>query len=262
MSSNAPSIARLLDFTGRVVLVTGASGNIGAGIARRFHEAGASVVVHTSRRGDLAAGLVDELGDRAAVAVGDVERDSASIVDQALVAFGRLDVLVNNAGIQPVGPLQSLSNDDVAEMLRINVGGVIAMTRDAAALMSTNERRQGIRGAIVNIASIEGMQPARLHSHYVASKGAVVIHTRAAALELGAMGIRVNAVSPGLINVDGLDRNWPEGVDRWHRAAPLGRLGEPDDIADAAVFLGSDAARWITGANLVVDGGVLSNNTW
>jgi NAD(P)-dependent dehydrogenase (short-subunit alcohol dehydrogenase family) len=262
MSSNVPPIAQLLDFAGRVVLVTGASGNIGSGIARRFHEAGASVIVHTSRRGDLAQNLVTELGRRATMVVGDTERDSSSIVEQALAAFGRLDVLVNNAGIQPVAPLLAISNDEVAEMLRVNVGGVIAMTRDAAAAMSANELRLGVRGAIVNIASIEGLQPAMMHSHYVASKGAVAMHTRAAALELGPVGIRVNAVSPGLINVDGLDQNWPEGVERWHRAAPLGRLGEPGDVADGAVFLASDAARWISGANLTVDGGVLTNNTW
>ena len=130
------------------------------------------------------------------------------------------------------------------------------MTRAAAALMVDG-------GAIVNIASIEGLQPAFDHSHYAASKAAVIMHTRAAALELGRRGVRVNCVSPGLIDVEGgLEHAWPSGVERWHAAAPLHRLGRPDDVADAVLFLASDAARWITGANLVVDGGVLAHNTW
>ena len=88
------------------------------------------------------------------------------------------------------------------------------------------------------------------------------MHTRAAALELGPQGVRVNSVSPGLIDAAGLEQAWPEGVARWHAAAPLRRLGQPADVADAVLFLASDAARWITGANLVVDGGVLAHNTW
>jgi NAD(P)-dependent dehydrogenase (short-subunit alcohol dehydrogenase family) len=116
--------------------------------------------------------------------------------------------------------------------------------------------------SIVNISSIEGIQPANNHSHYAASKAAVIMHTRAAALELGQAGIRVNCVSPGLIDVAGLDQAWPDGVARWRAAAPLGRLGTPSDVADAVLFLASPAARWISGANIVVDGGVLAHNTW
>ena len=115
-------------------------------------------------------------------------------------------------------------------------------------------------GAIVNVASIEALQPAAGHSHYGAAKAAVVAHTRAAALELGPLGIRVNAVAPGLDRPPGDRREWPEGVARWEAACPLGRLGEPADVADACLFLASDAARWITGAVLVVDGGVLARS--
>jgi len=121
---------------------------------------------------------------------------------------------------------------------------------------------RGDGGAIVNIASIEGLQPAFDHSHYAASKAAVIMHTRAAALELGRAGIRVNSVSPGVIEAPGIEESWPEGVARWRAAAPLERLGHPSDVADAVLFLVSPAARWITGANLVVDGGVLARNTW
>jgi len=254
-----PAVASLLDLTGRVAIVTGASGNIGGGIARRLHEAGASVVAHAGSRPEEAEALVAELGDRAAAVAGDVECDAAAICRLAVTAFGRLDVVVNNAGIQPVTPLMSIGPEDAAEMLRVNVGGVIAMTQDAAAVMAEHA---GGGGAIVNVSSIEGLQPAFDHSHYAASKAAVIMHTRAAALELGPRGVRVNSVSPGLIDVDGLAEAWPEGVARWHAAAPLRRLGQPADVADAVLFLASDAARWITGANLVVDGGVLTHNTW
>ncbi len=254
--TSPPEVRSLLDLSGRVAIVTGASGNIGAGIARRLHEAGAAVVVHGSANAAAAGELAEELGGRAVVAVGDVERDAGAICSRAVEAFGSLDVVVNNAGIQPVAPLPTVGAEEAAEMLRVNVGGVIAMTREAAASMGDRG------GSIVNVASIEGLQPAFDHSHYAASKAAVLMHTRAAALELGPRGVRVNSVSPGLIDVAGLDAAWPEGVARWHAAAPLGRLGQPADVADAVLFLASDAARWIAGANLVVDGGVLTHNTW
>ena len=236
MPGEPPPVERLLDLSGRVAIVTGASGNIGAGIERRLREAGASV-----------AGLGRSDGD--------VERDAAAICAAAVERFGRLDILVNNAGIQPVAPLASIGNDELSEMFRVNIVGLAAMTREAACAM-----REG--GAIVNVASIEGIQPAFDHSHYAASKAAVIMHTRAAALELGRAGIRVNCVSPGLIEAPGIEESWPEGVARWHEAAPLERLGQPADVADAVLFLASDAARWISGANLVVDGGVLAHNTW
>ncbi len=252
-----PPVERLLDLNERVAIVTGASGNIGAGIARRLHEAGASVVAHASSNPYSVLQLADELGDRVVTAAGDVERDAGAICRAAIDSFGALDILVNNAAVQPVAALESIDTVDVAELLRVNVGGVAAMTREAASVMA--ERGSG---AIVNISSIEGLQPAFSHSHYASSKAAVIMHTRAAALELGPAGIRVNCVSPGLIDADRLDLAWPEGVARWQAAAPLHRLGTPADVADAVLFLASPAARWISGANLVVDGGVLAHNTW
>lgn len=255
MTASPPPVASLLDLRGLVAIVTGSSGNIGAGIARRLHEAGASVVVHARRETAALEPLAAELGDRVATSVGDVERDASAICAGAVAAFGRLDVVVSNAGIQPVAPLSVLGGEEIRELLRINAGGVAAMTREAAALMPDG-------GSIVNISSIEGLQPAFGHSHYAASKAAVIMHTRAAALELGPSGIRVNCVSPGLIEAPGIEEAWPAGVARWHAAAPLQRLGTPADVADAVLFLASPAARWISGANLVVDGGVLAHNTW
>ncbi len=152
--TSPPEVRSLLDLSGRVAIVTGASGNIGAGIARRLLEAGASVVVHGHANASAAEELAEELGRQAVVALGDVERDAGAICRRAVEAFGSLDVVVNNAGIQPVAPLGSIGAEEAAEMLRVNVGGVIAMTREAAASMG--ERG----GSIVNVASIEGLQPA------------------------------------------------------------------------------------------------------
>jgi NAD(P)-dependent dehydrogenase (short-subunit alcohol dehydrogenase family) len=262
MTTTAPPVGELLDLSGRVAIVTGATGTLGEGIARRLREAGASVVVHAHHDTTDADELVTSLGAHVVAVSGDVERDAASICSAAVDAFGRLDIVVNNAGIQPVASLIELTADDVREMLRVNVAGVVAMTREAAKAMLSGDVEHDATRAIVNVSSIEGLHPARRHSHYAASKAAVIMHTRAAASELGADGIRVNSVSPGLIHAEGLEEAWPDGVARWHAAAPLGRLGRPDDVADAVLFLASDAARWISGANLVVDGGVLCHNTW
>jgi NAD(P)-dependent dehydrogenase (short-subunit alcohol dehydrogenase family) len=248
-------VDQLLDLTGKVALVTGASGNIGAAITRRLHQAGASVAVHYSSNATRAEQLAAELRERTLVIGGDVQSDAVQIAGDVLTHFGRLDILVNNAGIQPAKALLDITPSEASEMLRVNVGGVIAMTTACAAVM-------GRDSTIVNVSSIEGLQPAKLHSHYNASKAAVLMHTRAAALELGSHGIRVNAVLPGLIRAAGIEEAWPEGVERWQRACPLGRLGEPDDVADATLFLVAPAARWISGASLTVDGGVLTNNTW
>ena len=251
-----PAVAALLDLRGSVALVTGSSGGIGAGIARRLHEAGASVVVHAVRSFDVAQALADELGERAVARRGDVVDDADRLCAEAVAAFGRLDIVVNNAAVQPVSGVVDMHPDELAEVLRVNVAGVVRMTQAAVPHL----RAHG--GAVVNVASIEGLQPAVGHSHYVASKAAVLAHTRAAALELGGLDIRVNAVAPGLIHREGIEDAWPDGVARWHAACPLGRLGRPDDVADAVLFLASPAARWVTGACLVVDGGVLSRSTW
>jgi len=117
-------------------------------------------------------------------------------------------------------------------------------------------------GSIINIGSISGMAGHPLRSPYAVSKWGIIGLTETLSIEVGQHNIRVNCVSPGLIHADGLEEAWPAGVARWHAAAPLRRLGEPRDIADAVLFLASDAARWITGANLVVDGGVLTRSTW
>ncbi|CAN5251684.1 SDR family oxidoreductase [soil metagenome] len=252
---SAPPIGHLLDLTGRVSAVTGAGGWIGAGIARRFAEAGAAVVVHYRRSEATArevARAIEAGGGRAAVLQADLT-DRAQVedfFDAALQAFGRLDALINNAGAYPGRPLTEMSAEEWEAVLRANLTSVHLSTQAAA-------RRMGEGGAIVNVASVEALQPMPNHAHYASAKAGVLMHTRVAALELGPRGIRVNAVSPGLIWREGIEAAWPEGVRRWGETAPLGRMGRPEDVADACLFLVSGAARWITGANLIVDGGSL-----
>ena len=142
-------------------------------------------------------------------------------------------------------------------MFRDNLESMFLCTQAAAAVM----RERG-GGAIVNIGSISATNPATDHSHYNSAKSGVVTFTRSCAQELGPFGIRVNAVSPGLIHKPGIEKAWPEGVGRWRSRAPLRRLGEPEDIADACLFLASPAARWISGQNLAVDGGMLATRIY
>jgi NAD(P)-dependent dehydrogenase (short-subunit alcohol dehydrogenase family) len=249
--SSLPPPAQLLDLTGRVVIVTGAGGGIGTGIARRVAAAGASLVLHTRSSPPPA------LGDGHATVAVDLatEEGPSQVVETARRTYGRIDGLINNAGIQPLAPLAEMSDDEFRVMVETNLTAVHRLTQLAAAVMEPG-------GSIVHIASIEAVQPAPLHGHYAAAKAGLVMHARAAALEWGGRGIRVNALSPGLIDRPGLSGDWPEGVERWQRAAPLRRLGTPEDVGDACVFLLSDLARWVTGVNLVLDGGVLAHPTW
>lgn len=262
--TSVPSVNRLLDLSGRTVIVTGASGGIGSGIARRMAEAGADVVCHYNgnRSGaDAVVADIERKGGKAVAAQADIATAPgvAALLDQTLNAFGRVHAVVNNAGHQPVEALIDISEESWTKMMAVNAGGPFLLTRAFAEHVRVSKTGGG---SVVNIASIEGHNPAPGHGHYATSKAALLMFTKAAALEFGSLGIRVNAICPGLIHRDGIEQGWPEGVGRWKKAAPLGRLGQPDDIADAALFLISDAARWITGADLIVDGGVSTHPTW
>lgn len=253
---------RLLE--GQVALVTGAGGGIGRGIALRFAEQGAAVAVHCRTSVEPArevASLVEGLGGRAVVLRADLSDEDACrrvVREAAEWGGGRLTALVNNAAVQPVQELAGMTAADWRAVVDTNLTSVFACTQAAVEVM----RERGEGGSVTHIASIEASAPAPAHAHYCASKAAVVMHARSAALEYGSHGIRVNTVSPGLIDREGLERAWPEGVERWHRAAPLGRLGRAEDIGDACVFLASPLASWVTGHDLVVDGGVSARPTW
>ncbi|MFD5825514.1 SDR family NAD(P)-dependent oxidoreductase [Lentzea sp. NPDC060358] len=223
----------MIDLSGKVVLVTGAGGVVGAGIAARFAAAGAHVVHHR--------GVED----------GDLRTQASEVVARA----GALDAVVNCAGVQPVEPLPGMTIEQWQSVVDTNLTAPFAVTQAAAEVLPAG-------GSVTHIASIEGRFPAPGHAHYATSKAALIMHARAAALEYGPRGIRVNTVSPGLIARPGIAEEWPSGVARWEAAAPLGRLGTPSDVGDACVFLASDMARWITGHDLVVDGGVTARPTW
>ncbi len=239
----------MLDLTGRVVIVTGATGGIGAGISERLQLAGATIVTHRRSGPAQSADLIVDLTAADA---------PDQIVDQVLERHGHIDGLVNNAGIQTLGHFNQLKDDEWREMIEVNLTASHRLTQAVASVMGG----QGTGGSIVHIASIEGHQPTELHGHYSVSKAGLIAHAKAAALAYGPSGVRVNTISPGLINRPGLADDWPDGVERWTSSAPLGRMGEPSDIGDACLFLISDLSRWVTGIDLIVDGGVLTRPTW
>jgi len=261
----APELESALSFAGKVALISGGGRGIGAGISKRFAEAGASVVVSYVQAEEAAQEVVDQiqkLGGQAFAIQADVSLadDVEKLVSQTVDRCGRLDVLVNNAGIYPLSPLLEMADDEWEQVLAANLTGTHNCTQRAARAMielSAQRETSESSGSIINISSIEAASTAFAHSHYTAAKAGVEQYTRNAALELGGEGIRVNAVAPGLIDRPGLAQAWPDGVQRWQNRVPLARLGTPEDIADACLFLASPLARWITGITLAVDGGIL-----
>ena len=259
----APAVTKLLSLKGQRALVTGGSGNIGHGIALRLAEAGADVVVHYQSDADGAAQTVAEVTASGRNARS-IQADLTN-VDEVSDMFGKIDksgppvtCIVNNAGGYPV--------QGFVDMNAVEWHQVIAANLDSAVYVSQESIRRwcdaNVEGAIVNIASIEGTDPAMGHSHYATSKAGLLMLTRSLTLEYGRRGIRVNAVSPGLIARQGIEKNWPEGVANWHKQAPLRRMGNAADVADAVLFLLCPASRWISGVNLVVDGGMSTVSRW
>ncbi|MFF7190048.1 SDR family NAD(P)-dependent oxidoreductase [Streptomyces sp. NPDC008222] len=256
-----PAVSGLL--AGQTALVTGAGGGIGRGIALRFAEEGAAVAVHCRTSVAAAREVAERIrgtGGRAVVLRADLTDEDACrrlVREAAEFGVGRLTALVNNAGVQPTRELAGMTAAEWRAVVDTDLSSVFACTQAAVEVM-----RETGGGSVTHIASIEATHPAPLHAHYCAAKAAVVMHARSAALEYGPLGIRVNTVSPGLIAREGLAEAWPEGVERWQRVVPTGRLGRPEDIGDACVFLASPLASWISGHDLVVDGGVSARPTW
>lgn len=245
-------------FEGKTVIVTGSSSGIGEGIARRFAVEGANVVLNSRSREDLEKVAADMDEGRTLICEGSVDRAAfaTEIVSKTVERFGRVDTLVNNAGVAAFGPISEVADNDIDRIFDINVKGVIYLCRAAVPEL----KRTG--GSIVNTSSVSGIGGDWELSIYNASKGAVTNLTRSLALELGKDGVRVNAVLPSLTRSDmseGMFDNKPL-IDAFERRIALGRVGEPEDIAGPVLFLASDDAKFVTGVNLPVDGGVSASN--
>ena len=240
----------LLD--GQRALVTGGASGIGRSTAQRMTEEGASVAV-VDVNGDAATDLANELGGFAYVAdVADAE-GLRGVVDAAAEALGGITILYNNAGIGSQSPLHEWAPHEWDRLLAVNLTGVYLGFRAAVPHIQAAGG-----GSVVSTASISGTRPAAGEAPYAAAKAGVAALTASAALEYGPQ-IRVNSVSPGMILTaltEPLLQFLPHERDRFERSTPLGRIGEPGDIADVVVFLCSDMARFITGQNLIVDGGL------
>lgn len=246
-------------FSGKVVLITGATSGIGRATALAFAREGANVVISGRREAEGAAVVreLEALGARALFVQGDVTRESdvEKLVQATVETFGRLDIAFNNAGIdQDFLPLTATSEEVYDRVMDINVKGVfLSLKHEIAAMLRTGG------GAIVNNASIFGMVGVGNFGPYVASKFAVVGLTRSAALELAQSGIRVNAVAPGATQTDMIDRVTTalpkETLAAMH---PMGRLGTPEEIASAVLWLSDPTASFVTGQVIAIDGGFVA----
>lgn len=243
---------------GKVVVVTGSGSGIGAATARLFSAEGAYVALNGRWRDKLDRVAADLDPGRTLVHPGDVSNQASAeaLITAAVERFGRLDVLINNAGVVPAGPFLEASVDDWRKVMAIDVDDVFFCTRAGLPhLIQT-------KGNIVNVSSVSGLSGDWNMSFYNAAKGAVTNLTRSLALELGEKGVRVNAVNPGLTFTD-MTRDMKENAALMQKFAdriPLGRGAEPEEVADVIAFLASHDARFVTGVNLPVDGGLMASN--
>ncbi len=248
----------MADFTGKTVIVTGAGTGIGAATAQRFAKDGANVVL-AGRRADKLEALAATLpAERTLVHATDVADQAAcqALVAAAVARFGGVDVLVNNAGTAAFGSFVDAEITDWHRISATNIDGVVYCIRAAMPHLIAS------KGNIVNVSSVSGLGGDWGLAFYNASKGAVTNLTRALAMEFGSKGVRVNAVNPSLTATDmsaSITDN-PDLLAKFADRIPLGRAAEPAEIADVIVFLASHDARFVTGVNLPVDGGVTASN--
>ena len=242
---------------GKVALVTGASKGIGAAIAKSLAAEGAAVVVTYSSSQAGAEKIVADIkqsGGRAVAAGGDVSKasDAGKLVQTAIDEFGRLDILVNNSGVYAFGSIEEITEDDFHRQFNTNVLGVLLMTQAAV-------KHLGEGASVINISSAVTSLTPPSSSVYTGTKGALDAITSVLSKELAPRKIRVNAINPGYTETEGTRSAGITGSDmekQFVAMTPLGRAGQPDDIADIATFLASDDARWLTGDHLSASGGL------
>ncbi len=257
------SVNNLMNLNGQRALVTGASGNIGRGIAIRLAEAGADVIVHfagNSAGANETAEAICATGSNATILQADLTRPEcvAKMFEEIGASGTTPTCIVNNAGSYPTAKFVDMSANDWQQVITENLSSAAFVCQEAIRRLHEEVRP----GAIVNIASIEGLDPAMDHSHYSASKAALIMLAKSLTTEYAHWNIRINTVSPGLIWRDNIENVWPDGVRRWLQQAPLKKMGSADDIANAVLFLLSAASKWISGVNIVVDGGMSSKPRW
>ena len=238
----------------KVAIITGSAGGIGTAAARRLAEEGALLVL-TDADEDGVRRLADELGDRAISKKHDVtsEADWQAVVSSALQTHGRIDVLLNNAGVFLAAPLLETSLDDFRRVIDVNVVGVFLGMRAVAGAMAAQRA-----GSIINVSSVAGLTGSPFLTAYSASKWAVRGMTKGVAKELAQFGVRVNSLHPGQIDTEMNSRQrekTPELIDKLIRGIPLRRIVTPEEIAHAVVYLASEESIYTTGSELVVDGG-------
>jgi NAD(P)-dependent dehydrogenase (short-subunit alcohol dehydrogenase family) len=250
------------DLTGRTALVTGAARGLGRAIALAMADAGANVALGL-REVTADGGLADEIASRGrrviplAMDVTDLEQ-SRTAIDRAVAELGSIDILVNNAGGGIGGDAVDVSEEDFDAVWRLNTRSTFFLSQHAARHMRLRHSETGVGGSIVNIASQAGLVALPGESSYAISKAAVIHMTRALAVEWGEYGIRVNAVAPTFIETDGTSAALSDAgfrADTIERIAALHRIGTPNEVSGAVVFLASDAASLVTGQTLAIDGG-------
>ncbi len=246
----------MADLTGKVAVVTGASKGIGAGIAKTLAAAGAAVVVNYSsdkQGADAAVAAIEQAGGKAVAVQANVSQaaDVDRLFAETVQAYGQVDILVNNAGVFSFAPLEAIAEDEFHRQFNTNVLGTILTTQAAARHFGPNG------GSIVNLTSVASVAAMPTSGVYSASKSAVDTLTRIFAMELAPKKIRVNAVAPGMTQTEGFEAmNMPdEMADAMAASIPMGRVGQPKDIAQSVLFLASDDAAWVTGERLTASGG-------
>ena len=257
-SQTAP-LAQLIDLTNRTAIITGAAMGIGLGIARRLHEAGADVVVAdldlTAAEGVVATLQSERAGSALALRSDVSEPESVDEMLRAtLRSFGGVDILVNNAGIYPMVPLSEVDVETFRRVIEVNLIGLYLCTKAVTEHMIA----EGKGGRVINITSIDALHPSMVGlAHYDASKHGAWGFTKNVALELAPHGIWVNAIAPGGITTPGTGEMSGAALEGFEAMIPMGRMGHPDDIGRAALFLASDLSSYMTGSQIVVDGGRL-----